>query len=267
MKLRTFVLAATTLLPVAAYGQAVTVGAPLGAAGGAATGPVTLDTPYQIHYFSNLTAGDSYVNIVNDGARGSVGTGAAATAATVNTGTLCANVYVFAADEEFVSCCSCPVTPDGLVSLSAQKDLIANTVQNTNLLGGATAIVVKLLATVPTGISFGSAGTCTGSAFLTPASTAVAAQIVLSNGMVAWGTNLHTNTSSGTTPSPYGLTETAFVPASIDTSFTASSELQRLGQLCSQYTATGVQGIGQGSGTGICASCRLGGLGAASSNQ
>jgi probable HAF family extracellular repeat protein len=36
-------------------------------------------------------------------------------------GTFCANVYTFNYDEQMASCCSCPVTPNGLVSLSIQQ--------------------------------------------------------------------------------------------------------------------------------------------------
>src|SRR5437868_6448643 len=67
---------------------------------------VTLDSPYQIRYASNLNIGDSVVNISNTGARGAAlqsGTSASIT------GALCANVYTFSPDEQLISCCSCPV--------------------------------------------------------------------------------------------------------------------------------------------------------------
>jgi len=34
---------------------------------------------------------------------------------------LCANIYVFAADQQPTECCSCPVTPNGLVTASVRK--------------------------------------------------------------------------------------------------------------------------------------------------
>jgi hypothetical protein len=49
---------------------------------------VTFDSPFQVHYATNLN---------------------------------------IAPDEQMISCCSCPVTPNGLRSLSAQEDLINNT--------------------------------------------------------------------------------------------------------------------------------------------
>src|SRR5258708_35383968 len=78
------------------------------------------DGGYQVRYASNLdptgvAGGDSFINILNDGGIGAgIGSGTAATV----TGSICVNVYAFDPTEEIVSCCSCPVTPDGLVSLS-----------------------------------------------------------------------------------------------------------------------------------------------------
>src|SRR6186997_862183 len=112
---------------------------------------VTLDTPYQVRYASNLNLGDSVINITNGGARGAglqSGTSAGVT------GAICANVYAFSPDEQMISCCSCPVTPNGLRSLSAQADLISNTLTP----AVPTSIVIKLLGSVPVG------GSCAGSA-------------------------------------------------------------------------------------------------------
>jgi hypothetical protein len=39
---------------------------------------------------------------------------------------LCANIYVFAADQQPTECCSCPITPNGLVTASVKKDLTSN---------------------------------------------------------------------------------------------------------------------------------------------
>jgi hypothetical protein len=190
------------------------------------------DSPYQIKYASNLAIGDSYVDISNTGARGGVAQ-SSGTSASIG-GSICANVYVFTPDEEPVSCCSCPVTPNGLVSLSARNDLISNPLTR----GTPTSIVIKLIATVPVG------GSCTNSA-------AAVATETLAPGMVAWGTTLHANTSApaGT----YNLTETPFTPATL-----SASELARLANTCSFIA-------GFGSGFGVCNSCRLGGLGGVNS--
>ena len=194
-----------------------------------AQNPITADSPYQIRYVSNLASGDSVVNISNTGSRGGV-TLQAGTTASIG-GAICANVYVFDPSEEIVSCCSCPVTPNGLVSLSAKNDLISNTFTP----AVPTAIVIKLVATVPVG------GSCSNSA-------AAVGTATLATGMVAWGTSLHANTSAAA--GTYGVTETAFTPAGLD-----ASEVARLQTTCGFILA-------QGSGFGVCRSCRLGGLGA-----
>jgi len=193
----------------------------------------TLDTQYQVRYASNLNLGDSVVNITNTGARGAgIQSGTSASI----TGAICVNVYAFSPDEQMISCCSCPVTPNGLVSLSAQQDLISNTLTP----AVPTSIVIKLLASVPVG------GSCSGSA---------AAPGALTSGLAAWGTTVHQG------PAGLEITETAFRPASLsrspqpESSFVLSGELDRLTQLCTFILANG-------SGFGVCRSCRLGGLGA-----
>ncbi len=184
----------------------------------------TNDSSFQVRYTSNLNLSDSVINITNSGARGA---GVAAGTSASTTGALCVNVYAFSPDEQMVSCCSCPVTPNGLVSLSARQDLISNTLTPAQ----PTSLVVKLYATTPVG------GSCTSSA---------ASPGDRSSGMLAFATTAHVGTSAG----DIQITETPFAPASLST-----GELSRLTQLCTFINANG-------SGFGICRSCRLGGLGA-----
>ena len=195
---------------------------------------VTVDTPYQIRYVANLNLGDSVINITNSGARGA-GLAAGTTAAT--TGAICVNVYAFSPDEQMISCCSCAVTPNGLVSLSTRRDLVNNTLTP----AVPTAIVVKLVASVPVG------GSCSGSA---------ANWGPLTSGMLAWGTTVHAGATAG---SPPVITETAFLPATLAGPGGGGAldigEIARLNQLCNFINANG-------SGFGVCRSCRLGGLGA-----
>lgn len=69
---------------------------------------------YFVTYFSNsLTAGapDETVRIINDGDTG---------------GNLWASFYVFDDSQELQECCSCVITPDGLLSESVNAELLAN---------------------------------------------------------------------------------------------------------------------------------------------
>jgi hypothetical protein len=190
-----------------------------------AQNPVTMDSPFQVRYAPNLNVGDSLINMTNSGARGA---GLQSGTSASITGSICVNVYAFDVDEQLVSCCSCPVTPNGLRSLSAQQDLISNTLTPRV----PTSIVIKLLASVPVG------GSCNNSA---------ASPGEITPGLLAWGTSVHLNTST----SKFETTETPFLPATL-----SAGEFARITTLCNFILANG-------SGFGICKSCRLGGLGAA----
>ncbi|MBY0503744.1 MAG: DUF11 domain-containing protein [Bryobacteraceae bacterium] len=196
------------------------------APGPAATANITITEPaaFLVSYFPNLNVADSVINVTNPGSDGA-GLAAGTTAAT--TGAICANVYAFSPDEQMVSCCSCPVTPNGLVSLSVQRDLISNTLTP----AVPTSIVVKLVATPPV------AGSCQGSA---------AALATFSRSITAWGTKVH----AGATPGTLATTEVPFSWGQL-----SLGEADRLRQLCNFIGSNG-------SGFGVCRSCRLGGLGA-----
>jgi hypothetical protein len=195
-------------------------------AGPAAAANIFIGDPFQISYAANLSVGDSFVDITNVGTLGaSLQSGTTASI----TGAICANVYAFTPDEQMVSCCSCPVTPNGLVSLSAQNDLASNTLTPAI----PTALVVKVLATLPVG------GSCNNSAAMVTTAT-------LANGIKSFGTTIHATPAAGT----YGVTEKPFSAATL-----SAGELTRIGSLCNFI-------IANGSGFGICRSCRLGGLGA-----
>ena len=190
----------------------------------------TADTAFQIRYAANLTSGDSVINITNSGANGASlfgpGFGGAA-------GNICVNVYAFSPDEQLVSCCSCLVTPNGLVSLSVNNDLVSNTLTGVR----PSSVVVKLLSTLAgTG---GSGSSCTNSAATIGTATVV-------GGMLAWGTTIHAGAVAGT----LDTTETAFSPATL-----SAGELASITNRCTNI-------IGNGSTFGICRSCRPGALGA-----
>ena len=191
--------------------------------------PAAVDAPFQVRYAANLTFGESYINITNDGANGAPLLGPGFGGAV---GNICANVYAFSPDEQLISCCSCLVTPNGIVNLGVSRDLTSKTL--TGVI--PTSVVVKLVATLAgTG---GSGTSCTNSAATVTTATTVP-------GMLAWGTTNH-----ATPAGPYTVTETAFSPATL-----SAGELASIGGRCASI-------LGNGSGFGICASCRAGALGA-----
>jgi len=186
---------ASLIVPAALLAQAV------------APGP---SDAFQIRYAANLTLGDSIIDLTNAGTLG-------------QNAPICVNVYAFSPDEQEIACCSCLVSPNGLMSLSVTRDLIHHTLTGVR----PSSIVIKLLAGIP------SPG---------PSYSCDAAQPgLLAGGLRAWGTTIHTLPSGAP-----ALTETEFSPATL-----SSSELERI---------TGTCGFIQedGSGRGICASCRTG---------
>jgi hypothetical protein len=95
-----------------------------------AQNPITEDAPYFTTYYSNANttgAPDETVRIINGGAEGA---------------NLYANFYVFDDSEELTECCSCLVTPDGLLSESVNKNLTANPLTSIKPTRG----VIKVLA-------------------------------------------------------------------------------------------------------------------------
>jgi hypothetical protein len=114
-----------------------------------------------------------------------------------------------------------------LNSLSGQGDLINNTLTP----AVPTSIVVKLLATAPSG------GTCN-------PSSPVLGDLAL--GLRAWGTSLH---ALPTAPGGYATTEFPATAGAL-----SPTELANLTTLCGFIQS-------DGSGFGICNSCRTGGLG------
>jgi hypothetical protein len=189
------------------------------------------DGAFKVRYASNLAIGDSVVNFSNSG---SSSTDPGITGGAAQNGDICANVYAYSPDEQLVSCCSCNVTPNALNSLSVKNDLASNTL--TPII--PSALVVKVLATAG-----GAACTASKAASVVPGDLRV--------GLLAWGTTIHAlPVTAGTPATTYGVTETKF-----DSPFLSVAELTRMTQLCAFIRANG-------SGYGICKSCKVGGLGA-----
>jgi len=186
------------------------------------------DGPFQVRYAANLDKGESWINVINTGAQGAPALGPGFGGIT---GNLCVNAYVFDIGEELVACCSCPVTPNQVISWRVNADLLANT----NRPFSGTSVVIKLLSTLEDSTQ------CNNSAALVASTTAGVP------GMVAFGTTLHTTSVAGA----LATTETPFIPAML-----SAAELASLGNRCTAI-------IGNLSGYGICAACRAGALGAA----
>ena len=168
---------------------------------------------YLADYFSNNPgpggAADQQVRLVNFGAYG--------TPLTSPIGDICENIYVFDANQEMVACCSCRVTPNGLLTLSVANGLTNNPVTSVVPVNGDIKIVPTNTATKcdPTGWNGG-----------------------LSDSTVGFGTHLQT---SGGTASGTFLTETQIPVVAL-----SGQEQQFLPQACTfaRYL---------GSNKGVCA--------------
>jgi hypothetical protein len=77
--------------------------------------------------------GDNFVRLINP---------------TAANGTLCAMIYVFDDDQEPGECCGCPITPDGLLSLSVRNQLTSNWEVTSNDFESG---VIKIVSAVPNG--------------------------------------------------------------------------------------------------------------------
>jgi hypothetical protein len=167
------------------------------------------DGVYQLRYFANLTAGDSFIDITNAGTNSGFDPD----------GRVCANLYVFDPAEELVACCACNITPNGLASFSLRNDLIFNTLTGSPLLKGVT---VKVLASLP--LPVGGGGVPTFTSICNP-STPNNANLV--RGLKVWGITLHNDTTLPALAQPFLLTETEFAKAEL-----SATELAKLTGFC-----------------------------------
>ena len=201
-----------------------------------------LDGPIQSHYAANLNIGDTVINISNTGANGAslYGPGWGSPV-----GSMCVNVYTFAPEEQLISCCSCYVTPNALVSLSASSDLLTNT-----LTGLRPSSVTVMLVASATGIDPGTGAPSYsgGSSSCANSAAGVGGPFPLAPaGLAAWGTNIHL---SNDTTTSFRITESPFRQVTLN-----DAALLSMSSRCAFI-------IGNGSGFGICRSCSPGGRGA-----
>jgi len=164
---------------------------------------------FKVNYFSNIGTGlaPSQVRLTNVGTSG---------------GNICVDIYVFDPNQELQECCSCQLTPDGLLTLGIGPlggDIAANplTGQNPPLLNGSIAIV-------------SSSGTCSDTGLPLPVSPKPIP------GLRAWATHLN---------GPGLTTETEFQDSGL-----SAVELSRLAAECKAIQLVG-------SGKGVC-SCGTG---------
>ena len=140
-----------------------------------ASAQVAIDAPFQVRYAANLESRRVVDQYHQHGANGAPLLGPGFGGAV---GNICVNVYAFSPDEQLISCCSCLVTPNGVVNLGVTRDLTSKTL--TGVI--PTSVVVKLVSTLA---GTGGTGTsCTNSAATVTTATRAP-------GMLAWGTTIH----------------------------------------------------------------------------
>jgi len=161
---------------------------------------------FSVNYYANANTGgpDATVRITNPGTAG----------APSPSGDLCALIYVFSADQQMAECCGCTVTPNGLRTLSVERDLASNALTGVRLTTGAIKIVSS---------SQPATGGCNG-ATATPTPE-----------LIAWATHLQRPNESTT-----AITETAFESAIL-----SAPELAVLEDRCGDIQDNG-------SGHGVC---------------
>ena len=218
MQFRNVLLAALVCITMAVFAQAQ-----------------TLDGPFQVSYAANPAAGESIVNMINDGANGAPLLGPGFGGAAGNT---CVNVYAFDPGEELIACCSCLLTPNQVMNLGVNADLTIKT--QTGVV--PSSVTIKLLNTLA---GDGTKTSCTNSAAL-----AGTAAFPIVPGLVAYGTTPQQLTGTGV----YNMVEHPFIPASLSQG--PGGELASIVGRCASL-------IGNASGYGICQQCRPGALGAA----
>ena len=87
---------------------------------------------YQVNYYShrnNAFGADAPIDIINPGSTGSP--------RSTDHGTICADIYVFDANQRMIECCNCPVTANGELELSIRNDLTGNPITGVTWMGSS----------------------------------------------------------------------------------------------------------------------------------
>jgi hypothetical protein len=201
-----------------------------GGLGNTASAQIVVGSSFQKSYAANYAVSDSIINIINTGAHGASALGPGLGGAVGNT---CVNVYAVDPSEELVACCSCLLTPNQVVNLGVNTDLLVKT--QTGVVPPSVTIALVNTLAGPTG-----AGTsCTNSA-----TAAGGTNFPIADGMAAY------DATPQAIGAVYNVVEHPFAPSTLST-----GELASLTGRCSSI-------VGNASGYGICLSCRSGALGA-----
>lgn len=106
----------------------------LAGAGLIANGSASAQNTFRVGYFANANTAevpDGTVRIIHPG---------------LPYGPICANIYVFDADQQLSECCGCIETPDGLRTLSVNNDLTSNPLTGIRPTDGTINIIGVLAA-------------------------------------------------------------------------------------------------------------------------
>src|SRR5271166_2462118 len=98
------------------------------------------------NYFSNAntTGGQAFVNITAPLEGNETATNPA-----VNEGSVCAMIYVFDTAQNMQSCCGCPLTADGLLTLRVSTNIAADTVGSLSASTLLSDGSIRILSTLP----------------------------------------------------------------------------------------------------------------------
>jgi hypothetical protein len=186
------------------------------------TAQVVASDAYQVAYFSQGGFAN-FMHVINTGQVGSpIDTN-------TKNGTVCADIYAFDANQEMVSCCSCPITANGLLRREVLVDLTDPGLVLTAF--PVTTGVIKVVSdTLP------ASGVCNPGQISAPVNGALRAFMLNGQGVAV----ILPGPKLGIGPGP--STETSFQPASL-----TQSEQSFLGNACSF-----VLYLGSGRGQCLC---------------
>ena len=180
--------ASDTSAPICAGAGAVVVSS-AGSCGPVADSPCALELQ---NYFSNAntTGGQAFVNITAP----LEGNPMASTAA-VRAGETCAMIYVFNTEQSMQTCCGCPVTADGLLTLGVSGGLTGNPVDVGQILHDGSIRIIPSLPNAtprPVGASLPAYEGCDSATGVCcdPTAASTGNQLIPGSKLAAWGDHI-----------------------------------------------------------------------------